>query len=270
MFDELTTTLATLLVCGVVLIGVGTLLVVFRPSEHEQGSGTVEATPSSGVYRVIGVPASIICILAGVFLLYLAADLAAKTGGRRPEPEESRNSWWARTLVTTLAAQPETAPRTDDESNRTGWAYLGPQDDQSRWVFEWLAPVSETLAELETQLEAARRSHAALQRAAQMETPGFFPPAVVRAVLADSERRLIRLQDQLNRAATMRARQPVPIHSEPFTDFTGTIVGAVRGDDVPEVLYEVNDGDCVRVLDRTVVGFGTAWIKLEKQSACPD
>ena len=62
----------------------------------------------------------------------------------------------------------------------------------------------------------------------------------------------------------MRAQRYVPLRDNHFGDFTGTLVGKVLGYGEPDVVGEVQRGECVRVDNRTIVGFGKVWMKVQK------
>ena len=65
-----------------------------------------------------------------------------------------------------------------------------------------------------------------------------------------------------------KAQRPAPLRADHFDDLTGTFVGKLLGYDEPDVVDQIESGDCVKVNGQTVVGFGKIWMKVEK-TECP-
>lgn len=64
------------------------------------------------------------------------------------------------------------------------------------------------------------------------------------------------------------AQRRAPLRDNHFDDLTGTILGKLLGYGKPDVVGQIKPGDCVRVGESTVVGFGKTWMHVKKVQ-CP-
>lgn len=232
-----------MLLGGAGLIILGAVLLLRNPEHRE--SGTVKIKIPLTSVEVSGVSSGVTCIVLGIVLLILAADLASNSG--RDEPVASS------ALFTTLEAQELQPPPTlgghgPQPAPTEGWVYLGPEGNVNEWRFS-----SHGMAGVDPNTEELIWVH-----------PHTGEPTAPHNLEDGEVFWLDSATGQPVAFQIMQARQPAALRDDHYTDFTGTIVGWLFGHHEPNVVATVGPGECVRVEDGTVVGlFGQIWIAVE-------